>query len=132
MAIIEILVVLAVVGCLAGLAIKFLPMSEPFRVAAILILGLWVLIYVLEFFGLTNFGLARNDLIQLLVIILVLGVIVWFITKYLPMTPFVRQVVYIVAVIALIIISLEFLGLTNFRDGGGDLDRIGGWRNNRD
>lgn len=49
--------------------------------------------------------------ISLLLIIIVLGVVAYLVSKYLPMTPLFKDLFYIVLVFIVIVVILEFLGL---------------------
>lgn len=57
------------------------------------------------------------DLISLLIVLVVLGVIWWLITTYVPMPAPMKTVISVVAVLALCIFLLQAFGLTHFRVG---------------
>lgn len=53
-------------------------------------------------------------MIELLVVILIVGVILWFVNQYVPMAPPFKTAVNIVAVICLLLYVLQTFGITNF------------------
>lgn len=54
-------------------------------------------------------------MIELIIVLVVLGVLLWFITHYVPMDPMFRNLIYVVAVVLVLIWLLRALG-------GGGLD----------
>jgi len=57
------------------------------------------------------------DLISLLIALVVIGVVWWLVTTYIPMPQPIRTVITVVAVLILCIFLLQTFGLTHFRVG---------------
>lgn len=53
------------------------------------------------------------DLISLLVVLVVLGLVWWLVTTYVPMPPAVKTVITVIAVLILCIWLLQSFGLTH-------------------
>jgi hypothetical protein len=63
-------------------------------------------------------------LLQLIVILIVIGVLLWLVNTFIPMDPKVKQILNVVVIIALVVWLLFFLlsiaGLSNYRVGAGE------------
>lgn len=57
------------------------------------------------------------DLIQLLIVLVVAGVILWLINTYIPMQPPIKTIINIVVVLILCIWLLQAFGITTMRVG---------------
>ena len=57
------------------------------------------------------------DIISLLVILVVIGVVWWLVTTYVPMPAPMKTVITVVAVLFLCIMLLNMFGITHFRMG---------------
>jgi len=57
------------------------------------------------------------DLIQIIVIIMVVGVLLWLANTYLPMDPRIRQILNVVVIIALILWLLSVFGVFSMLRG---------------
>lgn len=60
---------------------------------------------------------TRMDLISLLITFAVLGLIVWLVTTYIPMSPPIRTVLVVLVVIALCVFLLKAFGLGDIQIG---------------
>jgi len=56
-------------------------------------------------------------MVELLVIIIVVGVILWFVNQYVPMSPPFKTAVNVVAVLFLLLYVLQWFGITHFHRG---------------
>lgn len=52
------------------------------------------------------------DLIQLLIVLVILGLVYWLVTSYLPLPPGVKKVITVIAVLILCIWLLQMAGIT--------------------
>ena len=57
------------------------------------------------------------DLISLIVVLIVLGVCWYLITKFIPLPEPIRVVVTVIAVLALCLVLLDFAGIAHFNIG---------------
>ena len=57
------------------------------------------------------------DLVQLLVVIIVVGVLLWLVNNYIPMDSKIKQILNIVVVVVLVIWLLQAFGLLSFLQG---------------
>jgi hypothetical protein len=57
------------------------------------------------------------DLIQLVVVIIVVGVLLWLVNNYIPMDGKIKQILNIVVVVVLVIWLLQVFGLLSFLQG---------------
>jgi hypothetical protein len=57
------------------------------------------------------------DLVQFVLVIIVVGVLLWFVNNYIPMDSKIKQILNIVVVIALILWILKVFGLLGFLQG---------------
>jgi hypothetical protein len=55
------------------------------------------------------------DLISLLVVLVVVGLVWWLVTTYIPMPAPIKTVITVIAVLILCVWLLESFGLTHFR-----------------
>lgn len=53
------------------------------------------------------------DLISLLVIVVVLGLVYWLVTTYVPLPPAVRTAITVIAVLVVCVALLNWAGLTH-------------------
>jgi xanthosine utilization system XapX-like protein len=58
------------------------------------------------------------DLISLLVVLVVVGLVWWLVTTYIPMPPAIKTVITVIAVLVLCIWLLQWAGIGNFHIGG--------------
>jgi hypothetical protein len=57
------------------------------------------------------------DLVQLVVVIIVVGVLLWLVNNYIPMDSKIKQILNIVVVVALVLWLLKVFGLLSFLHG---------------
>jgi hypothetical protein len=57
------------------------------------------------------------DLIQLLLVLVVAGVVLWLINTYIPMQPPIKTIINVVVVLILCLWLLQAFGITNLRVG---------------
>jgi hypothetical protein len=57
------------------------------------------------------------DLVQLVVVIIVVGVLLWLVNNYIPMDSKIKQILNIVVVVVLVIWLLQAFGLLSFLRG---------------
>jgi hypothetical protein len=53
-------------------------------------------------------------MVEIIVVLAIVGVILWFVNAYLPMAPPFKAAINIIAVICLIIWLLQIFGITHF------------------
>lgn len=53
-------------------------------------------------------------MIEALIILVIVGVILWFVTTYVPMPPPFKSAILIIGAIFCVIYILQMLGITNF------------------
>ena len=51
------------------------------------------------------------DLVQLVVVLIVVGVLLWLVNTYIPMDPKIKQILNVVVVIAVVLWLLQIFGL---------------------
>lgn len=54
-------------------------------------------------------------MIELIIILAICGVVLWFVNQYVPMAPAVKTAINIIVVIALVLFVLNFFGITRWR-----------------
>jgi len=57
------------------------------------------------------------DLIQLLVVLIVVGVVLWLLNTYVPMQPPIKTIINVVVVLVLCLWLLQAFGITSMRVG---------------
>jgi hypothetical protein len=53
-------------------------------------------------------------MIELLIIIAIVGVVLWFVNQYVPMAPPFKVAINVIAAIALLLYCLQYFGITHF------------------
>ena len=56
-------------------------------------------------------------MIELLIILVICGVALWFVNQYVPMAPAFKTAINVVVVLCLVIFLLNWFGITNFQCG---------------
>ena len=57
------------------------------------------------------------DLIQLIVLLVVVGVILWLINTYIPMQPPIKTIINVIVILVLCLWILSVFGITSMRVG---------------
>lgn len=57
------------------------------------------------------------DLVQLVIILIVVGVLLWLVNNYIPMDSKIKQILNIVVVVAVVLWLMKVFGLLSFLHG---------------
>lgn len=59
------------------------------------------------------------DLIQLLVLLIIIGMLMWFINTYIPLTQPIKTIINVVVVLIILLWLLRLFGIANYPIGTG-------------
>ncbi len=66
-----------------------------------------------------------TGIVEVLVVLVIVGVVWWLVTTYIPMPAPIKTVITVVAVLLLCLWLLNYFGITNFDFGRRDRGRVG-------
>lgn len=112
MSIITLIVVLVVVGVLLWLANRYIPMDAPYKVLLNVVILLAMITFVLS-----AVGVLTTLPVEVAVVIVWIGVLMWVVDTYIPMAVPFKRILQIVVVIALVWWLLQITGLLSHLDG---------------
>ncbi len=110
-----VLIVLIVVGVLLWLVTTYVPMSPPIKQVVVSLAVVGVVLWALQKLGLLIALGVWGPVVQTIIVV---GVLLWLVTTWVPMAQPIKQILVAVAVIAIALLILQTLGWFHGFGGG--------------
>jgi len=114
MPLIQLVIVLVVFGVLLWAINSYIPMDATIKKILNVVVILVLILYVLSAFGILGSmsGVySTMPLIQLVIVLVVFGVLLWAINSYIPMDDTIKKILNVVVILVVILFILSAFGL---------------------